>query len=138
MGSIEAARDLLKSDKAVLERFYVELSGLETWLAFMGSLGQTEGSSSRDASPFTKRKGSAGCADQVIAKQAKMEELQASLHDVMAIPYEQGDRKAVERRMLYLDWDDVCQKAGAAKSCSECGGLCMCVFNMCLGTKPPV
>ena len=135
MGSIEAARDLLKSDKAVLERFYVELSGLETWLAFMGSLGQTEGLSSRDASPFTKRKGSAGCADQVIAKQAKMEELQTSLHDVMAIPYEQGERKAVERRMLtlYLDWDDVCQKAGAAESCSECGGLCMCVFNVCLG-----
>ena len=67
----------------------MELSGLETWLAFMGSLGQTEGLLSRDTTPFTKRKGLAGCADQVVAKQAKMEELQTPLHYVMAIPNEQ-------------------------------------------------
>ena len=117
----------------------MELSGLETWLAFMGSLGQTEGSSSRDTSPFTKRKGSAGCADNVIAKQAEMEELQTSLHYVMAIPYEQGTGKLWRGGCLPSIWTGTtCAKRQVQQSHVASVVVCACVFLICAWVQNPL
>ena len=120
---------LLRADKALLEGFYRELSSLKAWLASMGS--------SEPPSKEAMATKGPGCADQVVAKQAKFEGLQAALAEVMAIPSEVEERKNVERRLLtlYLDWDEVCQKVQQVYMCVVCS-VCRCavyVFvHMCV------
>ena len=47
---------------------------------------------------------------QVVARQPKMESLQALATDVLVLPGTEDERREVERKLstLYCNWDDIC------------------------------